>query len=161
MKKMAKVKTNAIRILDSKKIPYEVVTYDNQDGKIDGVSVAVKIGREAREVYKTLVAQGASKSIYVYVIPVEAELDLKKAAKAAGEKNVEMIPVKDILKWTGYIRGGCSPIGMKKEYKTFIDESCLGLESMVVSAGKIGVQIVIDPKVLVHLTKAQTPDVRK
>jgi Cys-tRNA(Pro)/Cys-tRNA(Cys) deacylase len=158
---MAKVKTNAIRILDSKKITYEVLTYDNQDGKIDGVSVAAKIGREAREVYKTLVALGASKSIYVYVIPVEAELDLKKAAKAAGEKNVEMIPVKDILKWTGYIRGGCSPIGMKKEYKTFIDDSCLVLEQMVVSAGKIGVQVVINPNMLVDLTKAETLDVRK
>lgn len=159
--KMAKVKTNAIRILDSKKITYEVLTYDNQDGKIDGVSVAGKIGRDPKEVYKTLVAQGVSKSICVFVIPVEAELDLKKAAKAAGEKNVEMIPVKDILKWTGYIRGGCSPIGMKKEYKTFIDESCLELENMVVSAGKIGVQIVIDPKMLVNLTRAETPDVRK
>jgi Cys-tRNA(Pro)/Cys-tRNA(Cys) deacylase len=95
------------------------------------------------------------------VIPVEAELDLKKAAKAAGEKNVEMIPVKDILKWTGYIRGGCSPIGMKKEYKTFIDKSSLELEHMVVSAGKIGVQVVIDPKMLVNLTRAETPDVRK
>ncbi|WP_045514763.1 Cys-tRNA(Pro) deacylase [Neobacillus niacini] len=158
---MAKVKTNVIRILDSKKIAYEVLTYDNQDGKIDGVSVAVKIGREVREVYKTLVAQGASKSIYVYVIPVETELDLKKAAKAAGEKKVEMIPVKDILKWTGYIRGGCSPIGMKKEYRTFLDESCLELENMVVSAGKIGVQIVIEPKLLVNLTKAATVDVRK
>jgi Cys-tRNA(Pro)/Cys-tRNA(Cys) deacylase len=161
MMNLAKVKTNAIRILDSKKIVYEVLTYDNQDGKIDGVSVAAKIDREARKVYKTLVAQGASKNIYVYVIPVEAELDLKKAAKAAGEKNVEMLPVKDILKWTGYIRGGCSPIGMKKEYKTFIDESCLVLESMIVSAGKIGVQIVINPKVLVNLTKAVTADVRK
>lgn len=158
---MAKVKTNAIRILDTKKMAYEVLTYDNLDGKIDGVSVAGKIGRDPKEVYKTLVAQGASKSIYVYVIPVESELDLKKAAKAAGEKNVEMIPVKDILKWTGYIRGGCSPIGMKKEYKTFLDESCLELERMVVSAGKIGVQIVIDPKMLVDLTRAETPDVRK
>jgi Cys-tRNA(Pro)/Cys-tRNA(Cys) deacylase len=158
---MVKVKTNAIRILDAKKVAYEVLTYDNQDGKIDGVSVAEKIGKNPREVYKTLVSQGASKNIYVFVIPVEAELDLKKAAKAAGEKNIEMIPVKDILKWTGYIRGGCSPIGMKKEYRTFLDESCLELENMVVSAGKIGVQIVIHPKVLVNLTKAETTDVRK
>ncbi len=158
---MAKVKTNAIRILDAKKIVYEVLTYDNQDGKIDGVSVAGKIGKSPKEVYKTLVSQGASKNIYVFVIPVEAELDLKKAAKVAGEKNIEMIPVKDILKWTGYIRGGCSPIGMKKEYRTFLDESCLELENMVVSAGKIGVQIVIDPKMLVSLTKAKTVDVRK
>ena len=152
---MAKVKTNAIRILNAKKIAYEVLTYDNQDGKIDGVSVAGKIGKNPREVYKTLVSQGASKNIYVFVIPVEAELDLKKAAKAAGEKNVEMISVKDILKWTGYIRGGCSPIGMKKEYKTFLDESCLELENMVVSAGKIGVQIVIDPKMLGRSNKGR------
>lgn len=158
---MAKVKTNAIRILEARKIAYEVLTYDNQDGKIDGVSVAAKVGREAHEVYKTLVAQGASKHIYVFVIPVEAELDLKKAAKAAGEKNVEMVPVKDIQKWTGYIRGGCSPVGMKKDYKTFIDKSCLELENMVVSAGKIGVQIAMDPKMLVDLTKAETSDVRK
>ncbi len=158
---MVKVKTNAIRILDAKKIAYEVLTYDNQDGKIDGVSVAEKIGMNPHEVYKTLVAQGASKNIYVFVIPVEAELDLKKAAKAAGEKNIEMIPVKDILKWTGYIRGGCSPIGMKKEYKTFLDESCLGLESMVVSAGKIGVQIMLAPTMLKELTKAETCAIQK
>jgi Cys-tRNA(Pro)/Cys-tRNA(Cys) deacylase len=158
---MVKVKTNAIRILDAKKIAYEVLTYDNQDGKIDGVSVAMKIGMNPHEVYKTLVSQGASKNIYVFVIPVEAELDLKKAAKAAGEKNIEMIPVKDILKWTGYIRGGCSPIGMKKEYKTFLDESCLGLESMVVSAGKIGVQIMLAPTMLKELTKAETCAIQK
>jgi Cys-tRNA(Pro)/Cys-tRNA(Cys) deacylase len=158
---MVKVKTNAIRILDAKKIAYEVLTYENQDGKIDGVSVAEKIGRNPLEVFKTLVSQGASKNIYVFVIPVEAELDLKKAAKAAGEKNIEMIPVKDILKWTGYIRGGCSPIGMKKEYKTFLDESCLELERMVVSAGKIGVQIVLAPTMLKELTKAETCAIQK
>jgi Cys-tRNA(Pro)/Cys-tRNA(Cys) deacylase len=161
MIKMAQVKTNAIRILDANKIPYEVLTYDNKDGKIDGISVAEKIGRDPKEVYKTLVAQGASKSIYVFVIPVEAELDLKKAAKAAGEKNVEMIPVKDIQKWTGYIRGGCSPVGMKKDYKTFLDESSLQIDSIVVSAGKIGVQMVIDPTQLRNLTRAETIDVRK
>jgi Cys-tRNA(Pro)/Cys-tRNA(Cys) deacylase len=158
---LAKIKTNAIRILDAKKIAYEVLTYDNKDGKIDGVSVAEKIGRNPKEVYRTLVAQGASKNIYVFVIPVEAELDLKKAAKAASEKNVEMIPVKDIQKWTGYIRGGCSPIGMKKEYKTVIDETCLEHDAIVVSAGKIGVQMVIDPNVLKNLTKAELSDVRK
>ena len=87
-----------------------------------------KVGERPKEVYKTLVAQGASKNIFVFVIPVEEELDLKKAAKAAGEKNIEMLPVKDIQKWTGYIRGGCSPVGMKKEYKTFIDESCRSFE---------------------------------
>jgi len=151
---VAQAKTNAMRILDAKKVSYDMFTYDNKDGKIDGVSVAEKIGRDPKEVYKTLVAQGASKNIYVFVIPVAEELDLKKAAKAAGEKNIEMLPVKDIQKWTGYIRGGCSPIGMKKEYKTFIDEQAKGLEIIIVSAGKIGVQIALDPDQLQEVTKA-------
>lgn len=152
---MSQVKTNAMRILDAKKVPYEILTYDNKDGKIDGVSVAEKIGRNPKEVYKTLVAQGTSNNIYVFVIPVAAELDLKKAAKAAAEKKIEMVPVKDIQKWTGYIRGGCSPIGMKKEYQTFIDESCLQIDSIIVSAGKIGVQIVLTPAKLKELTNAE------
>lgn len=152
---MALSKTNAMRILDSNKISYEILTYNNKDGKIDGVSVAGKIGKAPEEVFKTLVAQGASKTIYVFVIPVAEELDLKKAAKAAGEKNMEMVAVKDIQKWTGYIRGGCSPIGMKRHYKTFIDESCLPLESMVISAGKIGMQIVIAPGQLKEITEAE------
>ncbi|MFL6556542.1 MAG: Cys-tRNA(Pro) deacylase, partial [Bacillus sp. (in: firmicutes)] len=129
---MAQVKTNAMRILDAKKVSYEMLTYDNKDGKIDGVSVAEKVGKDPKVVYKTLVAQGASKNVFVFVIPVAEELDLKKAAKAAGEKNIEMLPVKDIQKWTGYIRGGCSPIGMKKEYKTFIDESAGAINSIIV-----------------------------
>jgi Cys-tRNA(Pro)/Cys-tRNA(Cys) deacylase len=158
---MAQIKTNAIRILDAKKIAYQVMTYDHKDGKTDGISVAGKIGKDPKEVYKTLVAQGASKGIYVFVIPVEAELDLKKAAKAAGEKNVEMIPVKDIQKWTGYIRGGCSPIGMKKEYRTFLDDSCLDISQMVVSAGKIGVQMVLAPNDLLSLSRAETVDLCK
>ena len=158
---MAQGKTNAMRILDAKKVSYDMRTYENKDGKIDGISVAAKIGRDVKEVYKTLVAQGHSKAIYVFVIPVAGELDLKKAAKAAGEKSVEMIPVKDIQKWTGYIRGGCSPIGMKKEYKTFIDDSCRQIDSIVVSAGKIGVQIVLNPEDLMDLTKAEIIDVLK
>ncbi|MGG1398855.1 Cys-tRNA(Pro) deacylase [Bacillus salipaludis] len=158
---MAQVKTNAMRILAAKKIPYEMHTYDNKDGKIDGVSVAHKIGRDPKEVYKTLVAQGASKNIYVFVIPVEAELDLKKAAKVSGEKKIEMIPVKDIQKWTGYIRGGCSPIGMKKEYRTFIAEAAKQLEVMVISAGKIGVQIVLMPEHLKEAAKAEFADLVK
>ena len=151
---MAQVKTNAMRILDAKKVSYEMLTYENKDGKIDGVSVAEKIGRDPVQVYKTLVAQGASRNIFVFVIPVTEELDLKKAAKAAGEKNIEMLPVKDIQKWTGYIRGGCSPIGMKKEYKTFIDENARQLGTIIVSGGKIGVQIVLDPVQLAEVTKA-------
>lgn len=158
---MAQTKTNALRILDAKKVPHEVLSYDNKDGKIDGVSVAAKIGRDPKEVYKTLVTQGTSKNIFVFVIPVEAELDLKKAAKAAAEKKVEMIAVKDIQKWTGYIRGGCSPIGMKKEYKTFLDESSRHLDSMIVSAGKVGLQLVIHPVQLKEITGAEFADLLK
>jgi Cys-tRNA(Pro)/Cys-tRNA(Cys) deacylase len=161
MRNVAKVKTNAIRILDAKKIAYEVLTYDNKDGKIDGVTVAGKVGKDPREVYKTLVAQGSSKNIFVFIIPVETELDLKKAARAAGEKNVEMIPVKDIQKWTGYIRGGCSPVGMKKDYRTFLDVSCNKLEEIVVSAGKIGVQMVLKPEDLIAVAKIETIDLLK
>lgn len=145
---MAKVKTNAMRILDTQKVSYEILTYDANDGKIDGVAVAGKIGKDPAQVYKTLVAVGASKSLYVFVIPVEAELDMKKAAKEAGEKNVEMLPVKDIQKFTGYIRGGCSPIGMKKNYPTFLDESARDLETVIVSAGKIGFQVELKPEEL-------------
>jgi Cys-tRNA(Pro)/Cys-tRNA(Cys) deacylase len=158
---MAKGKTNAMRILDAKKIQYKMSTYENKDGKIDGVSVAEKIGRDPRVVYKTLVAQGASNQIYVFVIPVQAELDLKKAAKAAGEKKVEMIAVKDIQKYTGYIRGGCSPVGMKKLYPTFIHNSAEALEKMTVSGGKIGVQIEISPSELQEVTNAVMADVIK
>jgi Cys-tRNA(Pro)/Cys-tRNA(Cys) deacylase len=152
---MAQVKTNAMRILDSKKVSYQVLTYDNQDGKIDGVSVALKINKNPEQVYKTLVAQGASKGLYVFVIPVEAELDLKLAAKEAGEKKVEMIPVKDIQKWTGYIRGGCSPIGMKKLYPTFIHSSSNTMHSIVVSGGKIGAQIELAVEDLQKVTDAR------
>lgn len=158
---MAQVKTNAMRILDTKRIPYAILTYDNKDGKVDGISVAAKINKDPREVYKTLVTQGTSRSLFVFVIPVEAELDLKKAAKAAGEKKIDMIPVKDIQKWTGYIRGGCSPIGMKKEYSTFFDISCESLNVMVVSGGRIGIQIVINPIHLMEMTKGQLEDITK
>ncbi|NLY46088.1 MAG: Cys-tRNA(Pro) deacylase [Tissierella sp.] len=134
-------KTNAMRILDQLKIEYNSYSYKNDDGKIDGISVANKIGKDPKNVYKTLVAEGYSKDIYVFVIPVAEELDLKKAAKAAGEKNVHMIHVNDILKLTGYIRGGCSPIGMKKTYRTFIDSNASNIDNIIVSAGKIGVQV--------------------
>ncbi len=158
---MAQGKTNAMRILDAKKLTYNVMTYNNDDGQIDGVSVAKKLGKDARLVYKTLVTQGQTKSLYVFVIPVEAELDLKKAAKAAGEKKLEMLPVKDIQKWTGYIRGGCSPIGMKKLYPTFIDASAAELSSIVVSGGKIGMQIELSVEDLQTVAEAVMHDVRK
>ena len=154
-------KTNAMRLLDEKKLPYESFTYEVSDGKIDGVSVAHKVGRDPSTVYKTLVTQGTSKNIYVFVIPVEAELDLKKAAKAAGEKKVDMLPVKDIQKYTGYIRGGCSPIGMKKLYPTYIAEQANTLETIVVSGGKIGTQIELTVEHLQQATSATLADLTK
>ncbi|HAT4130516.1 Cys-tRNA(Pro) deacylase [Clostridium perfringens] len=155
MAKDKKLKTNAMRILDSKKINYEMLSYESEDGKIDGISVAHKIGVDEKNVFKTLVAQGTSKELYVFVIPVAEELDLKNAAKIAGEKKVEMIPVKDILKHTGYIRGGCSPIGLKRDYRTFIHESAKDLDFMIVSAGKIGHQIKLNPNDLVEVVSGK------
>ncbi|WP_283704515.1 Cys-tRNA(Pro) deacylase [Clostridium perfringens] len=155
MAKDKKLKTNAMRILDSKKVHYEMLSYESEDGKIDGISVAHKIGVDEKNVFKTLVAQGTSKELYVFVIPVAEELDLKEAAKIAGEKKVEMIAVKDILKYTGYIRGGCSPIGMKKNYKTFIHESAEDLDFIIFSAGKIGHQIKMNPKDLVSVVEGE------
>lgn len=158
---MSQIRTNAMRILDGQKIKYNVYTYDSSDGKIDGVSVAQKVGQDPKEVYKTLVAQGNSKNIYVFILPVEGELDLKKAAKVTGEKKVDMIPVKDIQKFTGYIRGGCSPVGMKKHYPTFIDDSAGQLEKIVVSGGKIGVQVELSVGDLVKATNAELTDIHK
>ncbi|HAT4282939.1 TPA: Cys-tRNA(Pro) deacylase [Clostridium perfringens] len=155
MAKDKKLKTNAMRILDSKKVSYEMLSYESEDGKIDGISVANKIGVDEKNVFKTLVVQGTSKELYVFVIPVAEELDLKSAAKIAGEKKVEMIPVKDILKHTGYIRGGCSPIGLKRPYKTFIHESAKDLDFMIVSAGKIGHQIKLNPNDLVNVVEGE------
>ncbi|EDT77623.1 Cys-tRNA(Pro) deacylase [Clostridium perfringens] len=155
MAKDKKLKTNAMRILDSKKVSYEMLSYESEDGKIDGISVAYKIGVDEKNVFKTLVAQGTSKELYVFVIPVAEELDLKNAAKIAGEKKVEMIAVKDIMKYTGYIRGGCSPIGMKKNYKTFIHESAEDLDFIIFSAGKIGHQIKMNPKDLVSVVEGK------
>ncbi|HAT4190461.1 TPA: Cys-tRNA(Pro) deacylase [Clostridium perfringens] len=155
MAKDKKLKTNAMRILDSKKVSYEMLSYESEDGKIDGISVAHKIGVDEKNVFKTLVAQGTSKELYVFVIPVAEELDLKNAAKIAGEKKVEMIAVKDILKYTGYIRGGCSPIGLKRDYRTFIHESAKDLDFMIVSAGKIGHQIKLNPNDLVEIVSGK------
>lgn len=145
-------KTNVERILDQQKLVYEVIHYEVSDGKIDGVSVADKIGKAPEEVFKTLVTVGHSNALYVFLIPVAETLDMKKAAKACGEKSIEMLAVKDIEKYTGYIRGGCSPIGMKKKYKTFIHNSIEIGAYITVSAGKIGSQIRLDPVKLAQLT---------
>ncbi|WJQ84290.1 Cys-tRNA(Pro) deacylase [Brevibacillus brevis] len=156
---MKQGKTNAMRILDKEKIAYTMLTYATDDGKIDGIAVAQKIGREENVVYKTLISQGTSKSYYVFVIPVEAELDLKKAAKAVGEKKIEMIPVKEITKVSGYIRGGCSPVGMKKLFPTVIDQRAQSLETIIVSGGNIGVQIEMSVEGLLQATKGSLADV--
>jgi Cys-tRNA(Pro)/Cys-tRNA(Cys) deacylase len=151
-------KTNAMRILDSLNIEYDYLTYECEDGKIDGVSVANKTGQNPEAVFKTLVSVGHSKELYVFCVPVEYELDLKKAAFASGEKNIELLPLKDLTKNTGYIRGGCSPIGMKKHYKTFVDESALLQDKILVSGGAIGVQMILSPDDLVGAIEASYAD---
>lgn len=156
---MGNIKTNAVRILDKNKIKYEVTTYDAKDGKIDGAAVAEKIGKAPERVFKTLVTQGHSKEFYVFMIPVLEELDLKKASKVVCEKKLEMIHVKDILKVTGYIRGGCSPIGMKKQYKTVADIKALEYDTITFSAGKIGVQITMNSNDLKNIIDINFKDI--
>ncbi len=151
---MAIQKTNVMRILDSAHIQYNTYTYENKDGAIDGVSVANKIGQPVEKVYKTLVTRGAGKNFFIFVIPVGKELNLKAAARSVGEKSVEMIRMDEINKVTGYIRGGCSPVGMKKDYTTVIDSSCGNIDSIIFSAGKIGFQVEIKPQELVDFIKA-------
>lgn len=156
---MAEFKTNVMRILDKAKITYKAHTYDHSDGAIDGAAVAEKMGQNPEQVFKTLVTKGAGRDYYVFVVPVLKELDLKKAAKAVGEKHVEMIHVKDINKVTGYIRGGCSPIGMKKQFVTVFDKSAENIETIIVSAGKIGYQIELAPKDLIEIVGAKTAEI--
>ncbi|MET3575715.1 Cys-tRNA(Pro) deacylase [Bhargavaea ullalensis] len=141
-------KTNAARQLDRMKADYELIEYAVDDGLNDGVSVAQKTDQDPHVVYKTLVSTAGTGKYFVFVIPVEKELDLKKAAKAAGEKKIDMLHLKDLTDVTGYVRGGCSPLGMKKAFPTYIDESGEGLPKIVVSAGKRGLQMKLDPKVL-------------
>ena len=152
-------KTNVMRILDKAHIPHQEYTYDHSDGKIDGVAVAEKMGQPLAQVYKTLVTKGSGRNYYVFVIPVAKELNLKAAARAVGEKSEEMIHVKDLLEVTGYIRGGCSPIGIKRAYPTVIHASCQTLSTIIVSGGKIGYQIELGVEDLLSLTRAQTADI--
>lgn len=151
----SKIKTNVTRILASAKIEFEIITYESNDGKIDGVSVAKKIRKSTMEVFKTLVARTCDKEVVVFVIPVEHEIDLKKAAKEIGVKKIDLIAVKELLALTGYVRGGCSPIGMKKKYRVFFDSSVENLNKIIVSAGKIGVQVEINPSDLMDILKAK------
>lgn len=154
------LKTNAMRILDRNKIPYEYQTYDCAVF-IDGITVADKAGLPRAYVYKTLVTTGKSGEYYVFVIPIEAELDLKKAARTVKEKALEMLPVKQLLAVTGYIRGGCTAIGMKKQYSTVIDTTAQNLEFLYVSGGKQGMQIKLRPDDLKETAGAQYADVIK
>lgn len=149
-------KTNAMRILESMKIPFEAHTYDVSDGVLDGGTAARRLGIEPERVYKTLVTQGRSRAYYVFVIPVLSELDLKAAAASVGEKSIDMIPQKELLKTTGYIHGGCSPVGMKKLFATVIDESALDKERICVSAGRVGHQVELSPQDLMRAVKAKT-----
>lgn len=156
---MAEQKTNVMRLLEQKKIKYLPHEYPHGDEAVDGVSVAASLGQDPEKVFKTLVARGASKKIYVFDIPVAEELDLKKAAKAVGEKSVAMVHVKEITELTGYVRGGCSPLGMKKQYPVVLHESCEKLDTIIVSAGKIGFQVELDPRELIKLTRAAVADI--
>ncbi len=137
-----KMKTNVMRLLDQKKIPYEEYVYES-DGAISGLEVAQSLGQDPEKVFKTLVTIGKSKKNYVFVIPVGEELDLKKAAQAVGEKSIEMLKMKDLLPLTGYVHGGCSPIGMKKFFQTTIHVSAQNLDTIIFSGGKIGYQVEI------------------
>ena len=152
------VKTNAMRILESEGINFETGYYEC-DEFIDGVHTADALGLPHEMVYKTLVTVGHSKNYYVFVIPIEKEIDLKKAAKAVGEKSVEMLPIKDVTNVTGYIRGGCTAVGMKKHYVTRIDESAILQDAIYVSGGKRGIQIKLHPDDLLKVTKAEYADV--
>ena len=156
---MKEQKTNAMRILDGKKIKYTAHEYPHGKEAVDGVTVAGLIGRDPSCVFKTLVTRGASKANYVFVIPVARELELKKAAKAVGEKSIAMIHVSEITPLTGYVRGGCSPVGMKKQFVTVYDESALEQECIIVSAGKIGAQIECAPAELAAITRGSFADI--
>lgn len=150
-------KTNVMRILEQKNISYTAHTYDPGAG-LDGVSVARHLGQDPAQVFKTLVARGGSGGLYVFDIPAAENLDLKKAARAVGEKSVAMLPQKELLPLTGYVHGGCSPVGMRKQYPTVFDETAEILDTIMVSAGKIGVQVEMDPAALIALVDAVTAD---
>ena len=146
---MAEDKTNVMRMLEQAGVPYAAHGYPHGKEPVDGVTVAGILGRDPQQVFKTLVTRGASGGFCVFVIPADGTLDLKKAARAAGEKSVEMIHVSEINKVTGYIRGGCSPIGMKKAYPTYMDETAELHEEIAVSAGVRGQQLILSPSDLI------------
>lgn len=160
MAKQKEVKTNAMRILERMNIPFTHMTYECKEFE-DGIQVADMLGLPHEKVYKTLVTVGADKNYYVFVIPIEAELDLKAAARSVGAKSVAMIHVKDINRITGYIRGGCTSIGMKKQYETRVDQSAQAFDTIIVSGGRIGSQIELAPDDLLAAAQAQYAQIIK
>ncbi len=159
MAKSKEEKTNVMRVLEQKKIAYTAHTYPHEEGvAVDGVTVARSMGFDPAAVFKTLVARGAKGQFYVFDVPVAENLDLKKAAKAVGEKSIEMLHQKELLPLTGYVHGGCSPVGMKKLFPTVIDASAEDLSTMIVSAGKIGYQVELSPRDLASLVRASFAD---
>lgn len=151
-------KTNAMRYLEKHKIPHTELLYDS-DGFMDGVSISQKLGQPPEKVFKTLVTVGKSKTHYVFLVPVAEELDLKKAAAAVGEKSIEMIAVKELTPLTGYVRGGCSPLGMKKQFKTVVHTSARDHETIYFSGGRLGAQIELAPQYLTELIQAEFCDI--
>ncbi len=151
-------KTNVMRLLDRAKISYISHAYD-PDPAMSGEEIAAILGEDSDKVFKTLVTRGKSGQYYVFVVPVKSELDLKKAAKVTGEKSIEMIRQKELLPLTGYIHGGCSPVGMKKAFPTFIHRSCEEFDHIFVSAGKVGYQIELSPEALIKVVKSEMADI--
>ena len=156
-----KTKTNVMRLLDAAKIPYEAKEYPVDENDLSGSHAADMLGVDHGSVFKTLVLKGERTGFLVCCIPVDGEVDLQKAAKAAGDKKVEMLPMKDLLATTGYIRGGCSPIGMKKKFPTFIDEAALKYETIAVSAGQRGFQVLLSPQALADYVGAKLLDLQQ
>ena len=154
-------KTNAVRLIQQAGIPCSEAFYAYDENDLNGMHAAKAIGFPPEQVYKTLVTRGEKTGIHVFCIPVCCELDLKKAAKTAGDKSMELVPVKELLSLTGYIRGGCSPVGMKKKYPTHFDETCILWDEIAVSAGERGHQMILPPESLVALTDASTDDLCK
>lgn len=152
-------KTNAVRLVEQAGISCKEQFYEYQEDDLSGMHAAQVLGMPPEQVFKTLVARGPKTGIHVYCIPVCCELDLKKAAKVAGDKSMELVAVKELLPLTGYIRGGCSPVGMKKQYPTFLDETCILFEEIAVSAGELGHQMLLNPEDLAKITNATYADI--
>lgn len=152
-------KTNAVRLVEQAGISCKEQFYEYQEDDLSGMHAAQALGMPLEQVFKTLVARGPKTGIHVYCIPVCCELDLKKAAKVAGDKSMELVAVKELLPLTGYIRGGCSPVGMKKQYPTFLDETCILYEEIAVSAGERGHQMLLNPEDLAKITNATYADI--